>query len=287
MTTDEISAINESLSGLLAAAAGTANFRDHRDKNISFDENVWCQLKELGWTGLIISEAYGGQGMGAAGAVAIGEQMGSNLVLAPMISSCIVSSFVIETFGTEDQKQAWLPRLASGDGITVFVPSTPRGISRRQIKAVEEGSTYSITGEAELVLDAEHADSFLVLATEGAKSDHIFYVARDAKKLQIDSYTGIDGRSYAHLKFDNLVLDKSCAMQAPQMQLVWEFGAVVYSSELYGAARSAFDLTQVYVTQRQQFGRLIGSYQALQVHRACDDESAFRKSGARIRSEAG
>ncbi len=253
--------------------------RDAHDP-IGFSRNLWKQMAELGWIGILLPEEYGGAGMGLADLAVVLEALGRVLAPEPFLSTVLLAGQVLTTAGTKEQKQAWLPTLANGEKILTVAYQEARSrydVNRVATKAEREGNAWRLSGEKIQVLDGPSADVFIVSArTAGEVHDPnditFFLVPRDTPGLTVTPQQRIDSRAVALVNLDNIKVGADSIVGVPgegcqMFTHVVDRATVGLCAEMLGGMSQIFDDTLNYLKTRQQFGVLIGTFQALK-HRA-------------------
>jgi alkylation response protein AidB-like acyl-CoA dehydrogenase len=261
--TDEQRMLQAAAKEMLAARFKPERIRELGESETGFDEDVWREMSELNWPGLIISEEYGGQALGTVELVVLMEQLGYALTPGPILSS-ILAGIALETAATDAQKERYLAPLASGEQRgTLALWDRGAGWSPGDITLEPEAANggYVLNGEKLFVFDAARADFFIV----GATGDRRFVVERDAPGLSIVPTETIDAtrKQYA-VRLDGVKVGEDAAFGgegalAPARVRV--FTAI--AAELTGVAQRAMEMAVDYAKERKQFGRPIGSYQAV------------------------
>ena len=257
------------------------HFRELRDSEneIGYSEDLWKQMAELGWAGILISEEYGGSDFGMLGLGAILEETGRCLVPSPLFSTALLGASLIEIGGSRDQKKDLLTKIAQGSLTTAFALEegsrhAPNIIST---KAEKKGGNYILNGEKTFVLDGHSADLLIVTArTSGEKEDNsgisLFLTDPDSNGLTRNRTLMVDSRNACEINLKDVQVPESNLLGEldgglPIIEEVLERGQIGISAEMLGNALEAFDKTLEYLKERKQFGAPIGSFQALQ-HRA-------------------
>jgi len=241
-----------------------------------FERGVWKEIADLGWTGLVISEAHGGAGFGFTELSVVLEEMGRLVTPGPFFASAVLATSAIEELATEEQKAALLPPLASGEAIaTLALFETPRGwdLADLDCTAGREGDGWKIDGTKRHVLDGHLADKFLVAAVmDGGVG--LFVVDSDADGLTATQSDVLDPtRRQAEVRLDSVRVDESALLGgAPAdagLATVLAIGTVALAAEQAGGAQRCLDMSVEHAKTRFQFGRAIGSYQAIK-HRCAE-----------------
>lgn len=234
-----------------------------------YDNAIWKEMAELGWLAIAVPEEFGGIGLGMAEVVPVVEQMGRAMMAGPFVSTTVAAQAIL-VGGTDDQKQKYLPNLCSGTKATLAL-SEPHGdwdLGHVECTAERTGDTLTLSGRKTFVENAETAELLLVsLSLDGAPA--LVVVERSAlpegalrREVVIDetrrSYqVTLDG---VDVSADGL-LDP--ALTAAALAHVDLCASLLLSAEMCGAAMSCIDYTVDYLQTRKQFGKKIGSYQAL------------------------
>ena len=235
-------------------------------------------MAEMGWTGVIIPEEYGGSGFGYLGMGLILEETGRTLTASPLLSSALAAASAIVLGGSDSQKQAWLPKIASGELVATL--AVDEGAHHRPthigLKAEKRGEGWVLSGRKTFVLEGMAAGLLVVSArTSGEAGEDgisLFLVTADANGVERQALKLADSRGAANIVFndvevgaDALVADAGKAW--PLLEATLDRARAGLAAEMLGSALQAFETTLDYLKTRVQFGQVIGSFQALQ-HRA-------------------
>lgn len=238
---------------------------------------LWRQMGEMGWMGLIIPEAFGGAGGAFLDLVILLEEMGRACLPGPFFSTVVLGGITILEAGSEEQKKELLPGLAEGKLLLTLALTeesdkySPDGI---QIKAIQKGSDFVIQGRKLFVPDVHVSDYFICAARTketGISEDGITLFLVDAKSpgLTCNLLKTIAGDKQCEIIFDNVKVPVKNVLGEPEkgwsiLEKVLEKAVVAQCAEMVGAARQIFEITIDYIKQRKTFGRPIGSYQVIQ-----------------------
>jgi alkylation response protein AidB-like acyl-CoA dehydrogenase len=245
-----------------------------------YDPSVWKQMgQELGLQGLAIPEAYGGQGFTFIELGIVLEEMGRVLLCAPYFSSVLAANAILNV-GTEDQKKELLPGIAAGDTIATLAFTEPSGkwdAAGITMEATENvGGEFTLNGEKMFVLDGFTADLIVVVArtqgTSGTDGISFFTVRGDADGLTRTSLSTMDmTRKQAKLEFKNVAATPlgSTVDGWPAFSKTLDQAAVALANEMMGGAQKVLEMSVEYAKVRVQFGRPIGSFQAIK-HKCAD-----------------
>src|SRR5829696_7814504 len=195
-----------------------------------YDDGLWREMAELGWAGIHLDEAHGGQGLGAVELAILAEELGYALAPSPFLASA-AASLVLAHAGSDEQRARWLPALAAGEAV---------------------GTVGMVTeGEAPMVPDADRADVLVLL-------DGLSGIVVEAGGAEVELEATIDStRRFARVRAptgDPLPGDPLPALDTVEVAL---------AAELVGVAQRAMEMAVAYAKEREQFGRPIGAYQAV------------------------
>jgi alkylation response protein AidB-like acyl-CoA dehydrogenase len=248
-----------------------------------YDPKVWAQMgNELGLQSLHIPEAYGGQGYSFVELVVVLEEMGRALLCAPYFASVCLAANAILNAGTEEQKAELLPGIASGETIATLAFTEPsgkwdaNGITMEAVPSDGGSGGYTLDGTKMFVLDG-HTAGLIVVAARSAGSDgtegiSFFTVDGDAPGLTRTALPTMDQtRKQAKLEFSGVkasLLGEEGAGWAALSKTLDQV-AVCLAAEQVGGAQKCLDMSVEYAKVRIQFGRPIGSFQAIK-HKCAD-----------------
>ena len=259
------------------------HFRSLRDNNdpILWDKDLWSEMSKLGWPGIMIPEKYGGSNFGISGICVVLQECAKTLTPSPLFATGVLGAFSIKTYGTDEQKEKYLPSIASGD-LTVSLAideSSHHNPYETELSAKKNNNNYLLSGKKVFVIDGASSDLLIVLArTSGNKGDStgltLFLI--DSNQVGIDKVKleMADSRNYANITFENVNVPSENILGDPEaggeaIDNILDIGRIAISAEMLGNSEAAFETTLDYLKQRKQFGVLIGSFQALQ-HRAAE-----------------
>lgn len=260
----------------LEAECPTSYVRDMEQDERGYTPQFWDKLAGLGWLGLVFPERYGGSELGFVELAILLEEMGRVLLPGPYFSTVLMAGMIIAETGSEDQKREYLSGIASGRLIMTLALTEPSGRwdaegVRTTAEPSDEG--YTLNGVKLYVPNANVSDHVIVAARTGqGESDiSLFVVPSNADGLTITALQTIASDKQSELALDNVYVPGSVLLgelnrgwDAMEKALAW--GAVGKCAEMLGGAQQALDMTVAYAKQRIQFGRSIGSFQAVQHH---------------------
>jgi len=234
-----------------------------------FDRALWKGLGEMGFLGAAIPEEYGGVGLGHLELCVVAEELGRVNAPVPVGTSIFLAAEFLLAAGSDAQKSAWLPKLASGEAIGTFAYGEGVGrVTPKSIKAQVSGGKLS--GVKAPVPDGDVADLAIVAARTGSGADEraisLFLVDLNAPGVRRETVEGIDPtRSQARLSFDGAPAER-LGEEGDGWRLaaeVMDRAAVLTAFEQVGGADRALEMARDYALERMAFGRQIGSFQAV------------------------
>ena len=263
--------------------APVTHFREIRDtqNELGYDESLWKEMVNLGWSGILIPEEYGGFDFGMVGMGSILEEAGKTLTPSPLFSTGVLGASLLTLGGTDQQKQTYLPQIVDGTVTTALALEESNRHDPHSIETVakKSGDNFIISGTKNFVIDG-HSSKLLIVAarTEGEKNDAsgitLFLVESDHQDVEITKTSMVDSRNAANIKFNDVAVSSENIIGeenngASVLEVVLDRAQIAISAEMLGNASQAFDLTLEYLKERKQFGAVIGTFQALQ-HRAAE-----------------
>jgi len=245
--------------------------------------DLWKKIVEQGWTGLIFADEHGGMGLGFVDLVVLMEEMGRAVVPGPFFSTVLLGGLAIREAGTEPQKKAWLPKIASGEARATLAwmePSAELGARGITLQATAKGAGFTLDGTKLFVHDAHTADVIVVAARTSSGKDpedgvSLFLVPKGTPGLTVTLLPTMDQtRKLCEVGFANVsvgadaLMGQAGAGWAP-LSRVLDRATVALCAEMCGGAQKVLEMTVEYAKIRQAFGRPIGSYQGVK-HKAAD-----------------
>jgi len=251
--------------------------KEIEESEAGYSPELWKEIAGLGWMGLAFPEKYGGSDMSFIDLAVLLEEMGRACLPGPYFSTVILGGLTILDAGTDEQKEEYLPKIASGEAIFTLAltePSASYNASAIETKATAEKDTYIINGTKLFVPDAHVADYMLVVARsdEKAKGEGgitIFIV--DAKSPGISSTVlkTIANDKLCEVVFEGVKVPKENILGQlnqgwKEVQKIIQRAAVAKCCEMTGCIQQALDMTVEYAKERKQYDRPIGSFQVIQ-----------------------
>ncbi len=266
---------------LLRDQAPVTAFRQLRNNHdpLGYSMNLWSRMAELGWAGITIPEQYGGLDFGFAGMGLLLQECGRTLAASPLFATCVLGAGAVQLAGSDAQKEEILPLVAAGElrlalALEESHRHDPAGVA---MPALRTAGGWRLSGVKHFVADGNSAERLVVVARTGgsAGDEHglsLFLVDAGAPGLERRRLSLMDSRNAARIELRDVRLTDACLLGEegaawPVLQQVLDRGRAALSAEMLGGAEECFDRTVAYLKQREQFGAVIGTFQALQ-HRA-------------------
>ena len=247
-----------------------------------YDESVWKRIaQEMGWTAVTIPEEFGGLGLSYVELVALVEEMGGHLLCSPFFSSICLAANTILTIASAEQKQRYLPGIAAGDTIATLALTEENGVWAPHAvgtTAERDGTDFILNGTKTYVTDGNVADLLLVVAKPADDIEQglgVFAVPSDSPGISRQRLVTMDQtRSQAEIKMAKVRVPQQALLgndtnATAALEKSLQLAAVALSAEQVGGAERCLDMTVNYAKERVQFGRQIGSFQAIK-HKCAD-----------------
>jgi alkylation response protein AidB-like acyl-CoA dehydrogenase len=275
---DEQDMLRQTARAFLEEHCPTTFVRQMMEDDKGYSPDLWKEMAELGWLGLAFPEAYGGQGFGFVDLTVILEEMGAALLPSPFLSTVVLAGQTILIGGSEAQKKTSLPRIADGSLIATLAMTEPSGRFDADgitaVKATPEGEGFSISGTKLFVPDAHVAEVMVVAARTKEAGDKsfgvsLFLVDSNSPGISVTLLKTMDQtRKQCEVVFDQVRVGRDrligmLDMGWPILQKVLNLATVSLCAEMVGGAQRVLDLSVAYAKERVQFGRPIGSFQAI------------------------
>jgi alkylation response protein AidB-like acyl-CoA dehydrogenase len=281
---EEQEMLRESARKFLEAECPTAFVRKMMEHETAHSAELWKKLAGLGWLGLLIPQRFGGMGGSLLDASVIVEEMGKALLPGPFFATVLLGAAAVGVGGSAAQKKELLPRIAEGSAVLTLAFVENRGshdAAKIELAAKRKGRDYVLRGEKLFVFDAAVADWIVVAArTASAKKGPrhgvtLFLVERGAPGLSIAPLSTVDKtRRQANLTFDRVNVPTEQVLGRldqgwPILSRALQVGTAALCVETVGVAQRALELSVEYARERMQFGKPIGSFQAVK-HKCVD-----------------
>jgi len=242
-----------------------------------YSSELWRKMAELGWLGLVFPEKYGGSGRNFLDLAILLEEMGYNIVPGPFFSTVVLGGLTILTAGSEEQKMEFLPRIARGEmilSLALTEPTASYDAASVRTKAIARDGEYVIDGTKLFVLNANVADYILCVARTKETKDPkdgitVFLVDARSPALTCTLLKTLARDKQCEVTFDNVTVSERSVVGKrdegwPVVKDILQKAAVAKCAEMVGGAQAALDMAVNYAKERVQFGRPIGSFQAIQ-----------------------
>lgn len=275
--TEEQDMLRNSARDFLSTECDKATVRKIEESDEGYSLELWSKMADLGWQGLMIPEEYDGMGMGLMDLVVVFEEIGRNVLPSPFLATVVLGTAPIVEAGTEEQKKEILPRVATGEAILTLAltePSVGYSADCVELKAEDKGDKFMLNGTKLFVEFASACDYMVVVArtkSGGNPEDGITLFLVDSKSpgIKIEPFvtTGMDQQ--CEVVFDNVSVPKVNMIGElnkgwPIVAKTLEKATVAKCAEMVGGMQAVLDMSVAYAKERVQYGRPIGSYQAIQ-----------------------
>lgn len=251
---------------------------------------MWTTFAELGLLAVPFPEELGGLGGGGTDLMIVMETFGRGLVVEPYLATVVLGGGLIEALGSEAQKEDILGSVIGGETLLAFAHGEPDSrfeLSQVRTTATRSGDGWTLQGRKSVVLNGGQADHLIVSArVSGDITDEdgiaLFLVPRDANGLTVRSAPTIDGLQTAEVMLDGVTVEADAALGEPgkaypAIEAVSARGIAALCAEAVGAIEKTNEITLDYLKTRKQFGKPIGTFQALQ-HRMVDMRVALEEA---------
>ncbi len=286
---EEQDMLRDLVRGVCGSYSSLEAVREVEDDSTGYPPELWAQLAALDLTGLMIPEAYGGSGMTALEGAVVYEELGRALAPSPLFVSTVLAAGVLLRAGTDEQKQAWLTRLAKGEAIatTAWLEPKggfgPKGVAAR---ATADGDGFVLDGTKWHVPFASAADVVVVLARtgDGTSDVDLFLVDPSADGVTLTQQFTMASDCQYQVELSGVRVDGAARIGgAGTGWAMWDAvlreGLVFLAAQAIGGARYALDITVQYAKDREQFDKPLGAFQAISHYLA---DAATAVNGGRI-----
>jgi alkylation response protein AidB-like acyl-CoA dehydrogenase len=287
--TDEQEMLRDMVRGLLAQHASLDVVRALEDDPVGYPKELWAQLAQLDLLGLLLPAQYGGSEMTMLEGVILYEELGRSLAPVPHLVSCVLSAGALVRAGSEEQRDAWLPKIAAGESILTpawLEPENGFGPLGVQLRAETDGDGFRLSGTKLHVRFASSAERFVVLARTGDDDDSVdlFLVDPSAAGVTTTQQMSISSDTQYRLDLDGVRVEATDRIgEAGSGWSTWERvmeeGMILAAALAAGGADHALEVTVQYSKDREQFDKPLGAFQALS-HYMADSKTAI--DGAKV-----
>ena len=215
--TEDQEMLRESAHGFIQDRSPVSKLRELRAKDVPerFDRALWSEMAEMGFAGVLVPEAQGGAAFGYVGAGVIAEEMGRTLAASPFLSTAVMAATALGQMGTDEQKDRYLPGVATGDSLFAVAVDEGRKhapTSTVAMTAERSGNGFKLSGAKTFVADGLAADQVIVAARTGGGEDEpegitLFVVDAKADGVTAERMATVDERGHARLRFDGVEVD--------------------------------------------------------------------------------
>ena len=275
---DEQEMLRDSVRSFLVDKVPLTRVRELMETDAGFDPEVWSEMAQMGWQAMAIPEAYGGAGYSSFELGIILEEMGRMLTPAPFLSSVVLAANTILLAGAESQKHELLPEIAMGErrGAVAIVEASgrwdPAGI---ELTATPDGDAVVLSGTKSYVVDGHTADTLLVAARTAEGTIDLYVVPADAPGVTATRLETMDmTRKQAEIVFADVRVPATARLGdaghgAATIERLYDLAVAALAFEQVGGAQVCMEMSVEYAKVRMQFGRPIGSFQAIK-HKCAD-----------------
>ena len=233
-------------------------------------------MAELGWTGFLVPEDYGGSAFGIAGLAQVMEAAGRTLTASPLLSTALLGACLVSVAGSADQKADILPSVVAGEHILALAleEGTRHAPDRIALTAEKDGAGYRLSGRKTFVLDGHIADTLIVAAQTG-DGVTLFLVPGASPGVTRTRLIMVDSRNAANIAFDGVTVGPEAVLGpvnggAAILDNALDYARAGLAAEMLGSASEAFERTVQYLKDRKQFGVVIGSIPGIETSRRAD-----------------
>ena len=251
-----------------------------------YTDDLWRHLASLGWTGIPFPEQYGGTGGSFLDLAVLIEEMGRALLPAPYFATVVLGGLTILDAGSDEQKQYLLPGVCAGTVRLTLALTEPSATTEawgiETVAAPAPAGGYTLTGTKLFVPDAHAADVIIVAARTGHAGDNapgdnpengisLFFVPADTPGVAVEQISTIGNERLCEVRLDGVAVPDEAVLGEvgrawPVIERALARATAAHCVQMVGGAEAVVDMTVEYVKQRTQFGRPVGSFQAVQHH---------------------
>ena len=242
----------------------------------TYDDALWTTLAEQGLLGISAPESVGGSGLGFTELCLMLEEQGRRVAPVPLLSTLVMGGLPIARFGSDEQQQQWLAPMVAGE-VKLTAAIAELGMNSLLVTGVSvsrEGNRWLLNGERAVVPDGAVADCILVPAVNDSGVESVFLLDTSLDGVAVTPVEiGLLGQRAAHIRLDNVLVDNGALLGeegqgAEIIDLLEQYANVAQCALQTGVSEEAMKRTAAYLSERQQFGVPLGSFQALAMRMA-------------------
>ncbi len=268
--TEEQQMLRDTVRGVCERHCPIEVVRAMEDDPVGYPEQLWKQLAELGLLGITLPEEFGGAGLTALDAAIVYEEFGRVLAPTPHFASSVMSAGVLLLAGSDEQKQTWLPKIASGEAIVVpawLEPEGGFGPAGITLRAESDGNDVRLSGVKRHVPFASSADRLLVLA-RSAEGIALYLLDPKGPGVTLSQQMSLAADTQYKVELDGARVSAADRIGEPGSG--WETwhtamldGIILLAAQATGGVQRALEITVQYASEREQFGKPLGAFQAI------------------------
>jgi len=278
--TKEQKRIQKAAREFLKAKFNSDFVREMEKDEKGYTRQIWKKMGQLDWMALIIPEEYDGVGGSLFDLVLLLEEFGRVGAQGPFFSTVVLGGYGIARYGNGEQKQAWLPKIADGE-IIVSLALEELGTTQYDPYLVDTTAThadgkYTLSGRKLFVPNANSADILICAArTSGESADRqglsLFLVDTTLPGIEIEPLQTVGGDKQFEVVFNNVTIEEKALLGTADnggecLDGILDYAVVCKCAEMIGGAQRVLEMSADYAKMRKQFGKAIGSFQAIQHH---------------------
>ena len=262
--TEEQIMLRDGARRFLAEQCPSERVREIMESEAGYDRRLWDAMAEQGWQAMHVPEVYGGAGFSFAETAILLHEMGRVLAPVPFLSSAVLAAEALLAGGSEDQKARWLPGIASGELIATFAIAEPGGgwdEASVQVTANEGSDGHTLSGTKSFVTAGHYAD-LLVVTARGPGGIGLYVVEADS--VQAEQLVALDStRALATVNLNSSAAVRLDSADWQTVERIYDVARTAIAVEQVGGLERTLEMSVEYAKERKQFGRPIGSFQAI------------------------
>jgi alkylation response protein AidB-like acyl-CoA dehydrogenase len=275
---DEQSMLRDMAREFLTNRLPSEKVRSLMESDTAHDESLWAEIAEMGWQAMAIPEEYGGAGFTLQELGILLEEMGRRVAPGPFFSTVVLGANALLLGGTEDQKQRFLPGVAAGEhrlALAVVDEGGQWGLDDVTTAVAIDGTAATLTGKKSFVVDGHTADTLIVAARDDAGNVDFWFVPSAADGVTTQHVETLDmTRKQAEVTLDGVTVTLAdrlgeAGSGAQLIGPLYDIAGTALAYESVGGGQRCLEMAVEYAKDRKQFGRAIGSFQAVK-HKCAD-----------------